>query len=156
MTRTGPAPRWLRSSLVVPVIVVSALAMVAVGIAGGPVGRGLALGGLVAFAVMALGSVLMTTTSTVMPAASMAVGLLTYTLQVLVLAAFLAAAQRTDMFGRSADERGIAGGLVVVTVGWLTWQIRTAVASTSRAAARPAGAGPALDRAECGVGADGC
>ena len=58
-----------------------------------------------------------------MPAASLLVALLTYTLQLLVLALVLAGLNRSGLLDDALDRRWLAAAVIAGTVAWMVAQI---------------------------------
>jgi hypothetical protein len=92
-------------------------------------GRGLAgaaVGGLLTLVVFVLGIGLVNVTARVLPAASLLVALLTYTLQLLVLALAVVALDRSGAAGEDLSRGWFAAGVIAVTVLWLVGQVLAA------------------------------
>ena len=85
--------------------------------AGAGTGAGLALG------VFLVGSLAVDTVARIMPAASLMVALLTYTLEVVAMALVFAALTRSGLLGETLSRGWLAAGVIVVTAGWLLAQV---------------------------------
>ncbi|TIC84078.1 hypothetical protein [Nocardioides sp. GY 10127] len=102
------------------------LAAVVPGAADGAV-PGAVVGGLVGVGVLALGAGAVAAVSRVLPAASLIVALLTYSLQLVLLVAVLSALGDTALAADPGARRWLAGTLVAVV---LTWSLAHLVAAT--------------------------
>lgn len=84
---------------------------------GALVGTGLVL------TVLGFGSVVVNTVAGLMPAASLMVALLTYTLQVVLMGLLLAVLSGSGMLDDTLDRTWLAGVVIAGTFGWLTAQL---------------------------------
>ena len=84
---------------------------------------GAALGAVVTLAVFAFGAVSVDLASRIQPRAALAVALVTYALQVVLLVAFFAGLRRSGLLGETLDPRWLAASVVVVTLTWTALQI---------------------------------
>lgn len=112
----GAAPRAALALTLVPAAVAAGLAAVTTGGAGA---AGVLVGTAVVLGFFALGAVVIGAVARVAPAASLLVALLTYTLQVVLVAAVFAGLQRSGALGSSVDARWLAGTVVVGTFCWV-------------------------------------
>ena len=87
---------------------------------------GALIGGLLVLLVFGLGAFAVNAVASVMPAASLLVALLTYTLQVVVLGLVFAGLSGSGALGTDVDERWLAGAVILGTLVWLGLQIRQA------------------------------
>ncbi len=107
------------SALVVG-LVVSVLAAV---LGGGAAAYGALAGTVIALVVLASGALLVNAVAALMPSASLLVALLTYTLQVVVLALVFVVMTRSGALDSDLDRRWLAGALIATTFAWLATQI---------------------------------
>lgn len=84
---------------------------------------GIAVGGLAALLVLAAGTAVVHAVAGLAPAASLLVALLTYTLQLVVLALVVTALGRSGLAGDTVSREGFAVGVVAATLVWLTAQV---------------------------------
>ncbi len=80
-------------------------------------------GTLLVVAVFGFGSFTVNAVAGLLPAASLLVALLTYTLQVVAMALAFAVLQRSGLLDDALDRRWLAGAVIVGTFGWLLAQI---------------------------------
>lgn len=100
-----------------------ALAVVG-GFAGGAdAARGALVGTLLAVGVFAFGAVTVEGVSTVMPSASLLVALLTYALQVVLMALVLVALDGSGALDHGLDGGWVGGAVIAATVCWLIAQV---------------------------------
>lgn len=126
-TRSGLSP--LTGALVSGLVGILPLGLLAAVLDGRPAVAGVLLGGGVTLAVFALGTGVVSLVATLVPAASLLVALMTYVLQLLVLALVVATIERADL-GAEALARGwFAAGSIAVTLLWMAGQL---VAATRR------------------------
>lgn len=137
-TRRGASPLLVAA-------VAGALAVVVLAVAGGvvdgaPGATGAVVGGGVTLAVFALGVGLVNLAARVLPAASLMVALLTYTLQLLVLAIVVVVLDRSGLAGDEVSRGWFAAGVVAVTLLWLLGQVVAATRQRIPAFEEPLGA----------------
>jgi hypothetical protein len=104
----------------VPAVV---LLLVAALVAGSSAAYGVLAGVLLVLAVLGLGAVAVDAVARVMPAASLLVALLTYTLQVVLMAVVFVALTRSGLLDDALDREWLAGAVIVGTLAWVTAQI---------------------------------
>jgi len=80
-------------------------------------------GTLLVVVVFAFGSFTVNAVAGLMPAASLLVALLTYTLQVVAMAVAFLALNRSGLLDDALDRRWLAGAVIVGTFGWLLTQV---------------------------------
>ena len=136
-TRRGASPLLVAA-------VAGALAVVVLAVAGGvvdgaPGATGAVVGGGVTLAVFALGVGLVNLAARVLPAASLMVALLTYTLQLLVLAIVVVVLDRSGLAGDEVSRGWFAAGVVAVTLLWLLGQVVAATRQRIPAFEEPPG-----------------
>ncbi|CAI9405159.1 hypothetical protein [Nocardioides sp. T2.26MG-1] len=100
-----------------------ALALVGALVAGSTAASGALVGTALVVLVFAGGSFVVDEVARVMPAASLLVALLTYTLQVLAMGLAFAALSRSGALDESLDRGWLAGAVIAGTAGWLVLQI---------------------------------
>jgi len=104
--------------------VVALVVVVVASLTGGrPAVVGAAAGGALALAVFASGIGVVGLVARMMPAASLLVALMTYTLQLLVLALCLAAIERADVSAETLSRGWFVAGVIAVTVLWMVGQV---------------------------------
>ncbi len=128
MTTEGPATPVAGSGARVAGIGLASVAVTAVGVlaallallvAGAGAATGAAAGGLLVVSFFTFGAFSVNLVATVAPRASMLFALLTYTLQVLLLAVVLVAVNRSDPDPSTFDQRWLAGTVIVGTLVWM-------------------------------------
>jgi ATP synthase protein I len=114
------------------VLVGAALAALVLGLAavlagaltsGSEAAYGALVGTVLVLAVFGLGAVVVDTVAGLMPAASLMVALLTYTLQVVAMALVLVGLSRSGLLDDTLDRAWLAGVVIAGTFGWLTTQV---------------------------------
>lgn len=109
-------------------LAVGLLAALVVGLAvGRPAGLGVLVGTLMVVVVGAGGALLVNAVAGALPAASMVIALLTYTLQVLVLLVVLVAVERSGWLDSSLDRVWVGAAVVGATLMWLATQVAVVV-----------------------------
>ena len=121
--RTGSARPIVRTALLTV-----ACGLAAAVLAGLVHGRSAALGVLVGLAIAVIvlggGALLVDAVALVMPAASLLLALLTYTLQLLVVLLAFVALEGSGLLGASLDRAWLGGTVIAATMVWLAWQLR--------------------------------
>lgn len=97
---------------------------------GAPAAYGALVGSALAVAVLAFGSSTVHVVAGLMPSASLAVALLTYTLQLLVVLVVLVGLERSAAAQRALAEGWVTAGLVGTVLAWVVAQ--TALAARAR------------------------
>lgn len=121
-------------------------------VSGDAAAYGALVGTAIAVGVFAFGTFAVDAVAHVMPAASLVIALLTYVMQVLVLALVFVALSQSGALDSTLDRGWLGGAIVLVTLIWTAVQIRaTATAripvyepareAASRASAHPAEGG---------------
>lgn len=90
---------------------------------GSPGAVGALVGGGLTLAVFVLGISVVSAAAKVLPAASLLVALLTYTLQLVVLLVVAAAVERAGLAGDELSRGWFAAGVIAVTLLWLAGQV---------------------------------
>lgn len=99
------------------------VAAVGVLVSGSPAVAGAVLGTGLVCAVFAFGGLVLGVVATVAPGASMLVALLTYTLEVVLLALVLVGLNGSGVLDGPVDRRWLAGAVIVCTLVWITAQL---------------------------------
>ena len=120
-TRTGLSP--LLGAVGAGAVAVLVLVLAASVTAGRPAVVGAATGGVLTLVVFALGVAVVGAVARLMPAASMLVALMTYVLQLLVLALCVVAIDRAGVTGETLSRGWFAAGVISVTLLWLVGQV---------------------------------
>lgn len=112
----------LRTSVTVLVV---ALGVVLLGAAadGAPAAYGALAGGLLVLVVLGSGSLVVDLVAKVMPAASLLVALMTYALQVVLMAAVFVALSRSGLLEDSLDRQWLGGAIIAGTLAWTFVQV---------------------------------
>ena len=119
--RTGVSP--LLGAVASGAVAVLVLVVVAALTDGRPAVVGAGVGGVLTLAVFALGIAVVGFVARLMPSASMLVALMTYALQLLVLALVVAALERADVGAETLSRGWFAAGVIAVTLLWLVGQL---------------------------------
>lgn len=85
------------------------------------------IGALVVLGILLFGSTAVDLVAGLMPGASLAVALMTYALQLVLLVAVLVAASESPLFSAAAERRWLFAGLLAVMLGWMVGQVVAAV-----------------------------
>lgn len=126
------------------------LALAAVGalVAGSAAVYGALVGTALVVLVFAGGSFAVNEVARILPAASLLVALLTYTLQVVVMAVFFAALSRSGALDETLGRAWLGGAVIAGTAGWILLQVVLATrVRIPTYELRPAGAGSAAVQA---------
>lgn len=101
------------------------LALAAVGalVSGSPAFFGALVGTALVVLVFAGGSFAVNEVARILPAASLLVALLTYTLQVVAMALVFVALSRSGALDESLDRAWVGGAVIAGTAGWITLQV---------------------------------
>lgn len=125
-TASKPGPRT-RVTPLVGAVAAGAVAVLVLVVAasltdGRPAVVGAAGGGLLTLVVFAFGIVVVGAVARLVPAASLMVALLTYALQLLVLALCIAAIDRAGVGPETLSRAWFAAGVIAVTMLWMAGQ----------------------------------
>jgi ATP synthase protein I len=105
-------------------LAVGAVAAVAAGLtAGWPGVAGVAIGTAMVVGFFGLGALALDVVAALMPALSLLVALLTYTLQVVLVGLVFVALTRSGALEESVEERWLGGAVILGTLVWLTLQV---------------------------------
>lgn len=92
-------------------------------VGGSPAAYGALAGALLVVAVFGFGSGVVHVVAGLVPAASLLVALLTYTLQVVAMAVVLVSLETSGLLDDALDRRWLAGAVIVGTLAWLAAQV---------------------------------
>lgn len=92
-------------------------------VVGPPGARGALTGALIVLGVFATGSFVVNTVAGLMPTAALLVALMTYTLQVVAMAAVFAGLSGSGLLDETLDREWLAGAIIAGTFIWLGAQI---------------------------------
>jgi ATP synthase protein I len=115
--------RVLLGAAVAAAAATAAVSLAGLLIGGSAAAYGALVGALLVLLVFGLGAFAVNLVATVMPAASLLVALLTYTLQVVFMGLVFWALTRSGALGRDLDQRWLAGAIIAGTVAWVAVQI---------------------------------
>jgi hypothetical protein len=124
-SKTGPRKGW---SPVLGALAAGAVAVLVLGVVAGladgrPGAVGAGVGGVVTLIVFALGVAAVGFVARLLPGASMLVALMTYALQLLVLAVVVTAIDRAGVDPATLSRGWFAAGVIVVTLAWVVGQL---------------------------------
>lgn len=119
----------LRAALVAALAAVL-LVVVAAIVAGSAAATGAAVGGVIAVGVFAFGALTVDAVARLMPAASLLFALLTYTLQVVVMAFVFIALNGSGLLDDEMDRSWLGGAIIWGAFTWMVVQVR--LATTAR------------------------
>ncbi len=127
-TATKQAPRvtgtrTLVVTMVAVDLVVVAVALLAAVVSGRDAAVAALVGGFVAAVVLFSGTVLVNLVASVMPAAALLVALLTYVLEVVVLAVVFLAISRSALVDDQASRTWLGAAVIATTLAWLVAQV---------------------------------
>lgn len=89
--------------------------------------RSVAVSTLLVVVVIGFGVFVLNTVASIMPSATVLVALVTYAVQLVVLAAVVLGFARNEMMDGAFDRRWFGGGVAVATLAWMVAQIVAAV-----------------------------
>lgn len=141
---TSTLSRQLATAAVASVVSGAVAVVLGLAFAGGSGALGALVGGGVTIAVFAFGAVSVALAATIQPRAALAVALVTYLLQVVLLVAFFAGLQRSGLLDSTLDRAWLAVAVVLVTLTWsalqvVAWQRGTTPLSSPVRAVVPGG-----------------
>ena len=120
---TRPGVTVLLGAALGALVVVVLLSLLGLFVDGPSAARGAAVGGGIALAVFGLGTAVVHAIAGLMPAASLMVALLTYTLQVVLMAVLVIGLDRSETLGETLARSWFAAAILATTCAWLTTQI---------------------------------
>lgn len=127
-TRTPPSA-VARAALAAFVVEIALVAVAAV-VSGSPAAWGAAVGGVIAVGVFAFGAFAVDAVARLMPTASLMFAMLTYTLQVVLMALAFVAVNRSGLLDEELDRNWLGGAIILGALVWLAVQVR--LATTAR------------------------
>jgi ATP synthase protein I len=148
MTTEGPAPRPVGTGVRVEGLGLATVSVTATGallaglgalLDGGSAALGAALGAALVVGFFSFGAVSVNLVAGIAPKVSMLVALMTYTLQVLLLALALIALARSDLAPDTIDPRWLGGAVLLGTLVWMS----ALIVGTLRAGVPPVEEAPA-------------
>lgn len=119
----GIAGRVVRRALLATLLLGVPLAVVAGLLAGAAAVAGVLVGLALVCSFFGLGAVVLIWVTRVSPAASLLVGLMTYTLQVVLVGLAFAVLQASGLMGSTVDGRWLGATVIAGTVVWLAIQV---------------------------------
>ena len=119
----GIADRVVRRAVLATLVLGVVLAVVAAVVGGTPAVLGVLIGTALVGGFFGLGTVVLIWVTRVSPSASLLVGLLTYTLQVVVLALAFVGLQASGLLESSIDPAWLGGTVIAGTFVWLAIQV---------------------------------
>lgn len=132
MTTTArPATGQPRATTPRVLLVASSCVLLAVGLAAGagawsagsPAAFGALIGGGLALVFLVFGSVTVYAATTLAPESSLLVALLTFLLQVVLVAVVFLALERSDVVGEQVSATWVAGGVITAAMSWMLAQL---------------------------------
>ncbi len=141
--------RALVGAVVATVVVGLVLVALAAAVADRPAVLGALVGSAVGVVVFAFGTFSVDAVAKLMPAASLLVALVTYTLQIVVMALVFVALSRSGLLGADLDRGWLGGAIIAVALVWSAAQLR--LATTARIPAYDLPSHPAGPPAEGGA-----
>ena len=146
MTTEGPATAPSGTGVRVEGLGLASLTVTAVGVLvtvlallldGSAAALGAAAGALLVVSFFTFGAFSVNLVATVAPRASMLFALMTYTLQVLLLAVVLVAVGRSDLAPETLDPRWLGGTVMVGTLAWMAALLVGALRSAQASGGAP-------------------
>jgi ATP synthase protein I len=119
----GIAGRVVRRAVLATLALGAVLTVVAAVVGGSPAVLGVVVGIALVAGFFGLGTVVLIWVTRVSPAASLLVSLLTYTLQVVVLAIAFVALQASGLLESTIDPGWLGGTVIAGTIVWLSIQV---------------------------------
>ena len=131
--------RVLLGAAAAATVVTLGAALLALLVDGSAAAGGALVGALLVLLVFGTGAFAVNAVASMMPAASLLVALLTYTLQVVLMGLLFWTLSTSGALGARVDERWLAGTVIAGTMVWLTVQIRQATRARIPAFDLPSG-----------------
>lgn len=122
-TTRNPGPRVLFGAMAAGAIAGLVAALAGAVLEGSSAAAGALVGTAVVIGVFAFGSFAVEVVARVMPALSLLVALLTYTLQLVLMVVVLFALSESGMLGESLDPMWLLGAVILGTAGWMAAQV---------------------------------
>jgi len=120
---TSTLPRQLASAAAAGLAAGVVVVVLGAAVSGGNGAAGALVGGAVTLAVFAFGAVSVGLAARIHPRGALAVALVTYLLQVVLLVAFFAGLSRSGLLDETLHRGWLAAAVVVVTVTWSALQV---------------------------------
>ena len=136
----GVAGRVVRRALLATLVLGALLAAVGGAVSGAPALVGVLVGTALVCVFFGLGTMVLTWVTKVSPAASLLVGLMTYTLQVIVLGLVFAVLQASGLMGSTIDGTWLGCTVIAGTFLWLAIQVPPSACAPA-SSLRPPGRG---------------
>jgi ATP synthase protein I len=138
----GVAGRVVRRSLLATVFLAVLLAGLGGLLSGSAAATGVLVGAALVCGFFGLGALVLIWVTRVSPAATLLVGLMTYTLQVVLLAIAFAALRGSGLIGSTIDGAWLGGTVIAGTVVWLAIQVTLSMRARSPYFDLPSEQGP--------------
>jgi ATP synthase protein I len=132
----------VRRSLLATVLLASVLTGLGGLLAGSAAVAGVLVGAALVCGFFGLGALVLIWVTRVSPAATLMVGLMTYTLQVVLLAVAFAVLRASGLIGSTIDGAWLGGTVIAGTVVWLAIQVTLSMRARGLYYDLPAGEGP--------------
>lgn len=152
-TRSGNAGLLVRSAALTAVLAVL-VAVVAALSSGAPAALGVLAGTSLGLVVLLGGSLLVDAVAGILPAASLLVAMLTFTLQLLVVLLAFVALEDSGVLGDQLSRDWLGGAVIAATMVWLAVQVRlqlTARTPVYDLSSAGMGTGPDVGRPDTGA-----
>lgn len=117
-----PAPGVLRAGVLASLSLTAALILIAL-LSGRAAVAGAAVGGVMVLVFFTFGAVVVSMAARVAPATALLVAMVTYTLQVLLVAVASLALVRSGLLDSDLDRGWLAAGVIGATFAWMAGQI---------------------------------
>lgn len=124
---TRPGVQLLLGAAGAALVAGSVMALIAWLVADLTAFRSVAVSTLLVVVVIGFGVFVLNTVASIMPSATVLVALVTYAVQLVVLAAVVLGFARNEMMDGAFDRRWFGGGVAVATLAWMVAQIVAAV-----------------------------
>jgi ATP synthase protein I len=124
--RPATAGGQVRSAALVTLALALVGALLGALLSGAPAAVGAALGAGIVLVFFGTGAVVVNAVAAVSPAASLVVALLTYTLEVALVALVLTGLERSGLLGDTVDRAWTGGAVIAATLVWLVAHIVSA------------------------------
>lgn len=129
-TETRTPPSVVARAAVIAALVGVALVVLGALASGSTAAAGAAVGGVIAVGIFAFGSFTVDLVARLVPSAALLFAMLTYTLQVVLMALAFVALNLSGMIDDELDRNWLGGAIIAVTIVWLAVQVR--LATTAR------------------------
>ena len=126
MQDTRPGVTVLLVAAATALLVGLAMMVVAALVSGTAAAVSVAAGVGLVVSVVSFGVFTLNTVASIMPSATVVVALVTYALQLVVMAAVILTLARSGLFDETLDRRWLGGGVAMATLAWMMAQIVSA------------------------------